>query len=822
MKLIQLNVQAFGTLKNRQFIFPAGLTVFYGENEQGKTTLLACLKAMFYGLSGRSRSPLENERLRSQPWDGTRPSASLVFEHAGVRYRLQRAFGKTRTQDETVLMNDISGVRIDLPVQQEIGPFLFQVSAEEFAQTVFIGQMNSVIDHPAPTIMTKLANLTSSYNETLSFQAIDSRLQKAQARLRAERGKGGLIPELEQQIENLVLIRETSLETENRRQLLNHQLQELGRQKENLQLQLAVLSGQQAAQQIARKTSRLALLASRHQEILDLRQSELEKSRHLERHGLDEAILSAWQQSFNGLMQESQRLRQQIEDWQDLAKADLAGQAAHHWRVLADCQQKIQTLTEHVQAIEQEQEKQAPRRNIWSVLLWQTMMAGLLMATGLVLGAWVHPLYHALAGVAVVAWTFTVIRRSQKDRAQQTSPVAAGRRKVQETGSLSQVLQAQLEQTRREATSAQTAAEAAQAALEDWHAATKEDTRLPRDLIQQTDVLLDRWQHLQQSIAQAIPRPDTDRATDWPAVIQDQDLPATAREALLALDPAALQQGLDQLTALLAEVSQIRALKHQAEAAMQQELDGLSWEQYRSLQQKDLDSLRQKILHPDETIPIEDPEKLDLHRGDTASRLAALEREYAATESALLHSPRPPKLVADCDRELKEIKTRLMDASGYYESLVIARSWIQKAYDELQATFGPRLNQTAARILGQITRSRYDSLKIDQSFAIQVAAPEDENFHDWRFFSGGTIDQVYLALRLAIAGILQGGSEPLPLLLDDALVQYDDGRATAALDYLARQCQETGVQVLLMTSQARIKEIAGQISPAISIMDLKT
>jgi len=822
MKLIQLNVQAFGTLKNRQFIFPAGLTVFYGENEQGKTTLLACLKAMFYGLSGRSRSPLENERLRSQPWDGTRPSASLVFEHAGVRYRLQRAFGKTRTQDETVLMNDISGVRIDLPVQQEIGPFLFQVSAEEFAQTVFIGQMNSVIDHPAPTIMTKLANLTSSYNETLSFQAIDSRLQKAQARLRAERGKGGLIPELEQQIENLVLIRETSLETENRRQLLNHQLQELGRQKENLQLQLAVLSGQQAAQQIARKTSRLALLASRHQEILDLRQSELEKSRHLERHGLDEAILSAWQQSFNGLMQESQRLRQQIEDWQDLAKADLAGQAAHHWRVLADCQQKIQTLTEHVQAIEQEQEKQAPRRNIWSVLLWQTMMAGLLMATGLVLGAWVHPLYHALAGVAVVAWTFTVIRRSQKDRAQQTSPVAAGRRKVQETGSLSQVLQAQLEQTRREATSAQTAAEAAQAALEDWHAATKEDTRLPRDLIQQTDVLLDRWQHLQQSIAQAIPRPDTDRATDWPAAIQDQDLPATAREALLALDPAALQQGLDQLTALLAEVSQIRALKHQAEAAMQQELDGLSWEQYRSLQLKDLDSLRQKILHPDEAIPIEDPEKLDLHRGDTASRLAALDREYAATESALLHSPRPPKLVADCDRELKEIKTRLMDASGYYESLVIARSWIQKAYDELQATFGPRLNQTAARILGQITRSRYDSLKIDQSFAIQVAAPEDENFHDWRFFSGGTIDQVYLALRLAIAGILQGGSEPLPLLLDDALVQYDDGRATAALDYLARQCQETGAQVLLMTSQARIKEIAGQISPAISIMDLKT
>lgn len=820
MKLIQLNVQAFGTLKNRQFLFPAGLTVFYGENEQGKTTLLACLKAMFYGLSGRSRSPLENERLRSQPWDGTRPSASLVFEQAGVRYRLQRAFGKTKSQDETILMNDISGTRIDLPVQQEIGPFLFQVSAEEFTQTVFISQMNSVIDHPAPPILTKLANLTSSYNETLSFQAIDSRLQKAQARLRAERGKGGLIPELEQQIENLVLIRETSLETENKRQLLNHQLQELGRQRENLQLQLAALSGQQAAQQIARKISRLELLAARHQEILALHQSEMEKSRHLERHGLDEAILSAWQQTFNELLQESQRIQQQIEDWQDLAKADLAGQAAHHWRVLADCQQQIQALTGQIQSIGQEQEKQGPRSQARSVPFWLTGLTAFLIATGLVLGAWIDPMYATLAGVAALIWIFTFFRRRHEYHVLSSQTETLNRQISQGMDNPISSLQAQLEQTRREATAAQTAAEAAQAALEDWSAASREDTRLPRGLIQQTDVLLDRWQHLQQSITQAIPRPDTDREADWPAAIQEQDLPATAREALLALDPAALQQGLDQLAALLAEVSQIRALRHQAEAALHQELDGLSWEQYRSIQQKDLIVLRQKILHPDETVPIEDPEKLELHRGEAASRLAVVERELAATESALLHSPRPPKLVADCDRELSEIKTRLMDARSHYESLVIARSWMQKAYDELQATFGPRLNQEAARILEHLTRSRYDSLKIDPSFAIQVATPEDENFHDWRFFSGGTIDQVYLALRLAIAGILQGGSEPLPLLLDDALVQYDDGRATAALDYLARQCQETGAQVLLMTSQARIKAIAGQISPAIAIIDL--
>lgn len=821
MKLIQLNVQAFGRFKNRQFHFPAGLTVFYGENEQGKSTLLACLKAMFYGLSGRSRSPLENERLRCQPWDGTRPSASLVFEHAGVRYRLQRAFGKTRAQDETVLMHDISGARIDLPGQQEIGPFLFRVSAEEFAQTVFIGQMNSVIDHPAPSILAKLANLSSSFNETLSFQAIDSRLQKAQAKLRAERGKGGLIPDLEQYLENLVLARESALATENKRQLLSHQLQELSRQKEHLQQQLSDLSGQLTVQQIAHKTMRLDLLASRHQQIQILRQSEADKSGHLEHHGLDEACLSAWQQTFNELMQERQRLCQQIDDWQDLAQAELAAQAAHHWRNLAAGQQKIQALTEQIQSIGQEQEQLVPGRISRSVPLWLTGMTVLLLAAGLLLGTWIHPLYHALTGVAVLVWVFTRFRRRQKDHGQHNPPAAAGHHQPQaaDADAMLQALQAQLAQARRAAAAAQTAAAQAQANLEAWTAVTQADTHLPGELIQQTDVLIDRWQHLQESISDAMPRPGPERETDLAAPRLDPDLPPTAREALRALDPASLQQGLDQLAALLAEVSQIRALRHQAEAAWQQELDGLSWEHYRSLQQRDLAVLQQKILPSDRSLATTDPEMLELHREEAANRLAAVERELAATESALLHTPRPPKLVADYDRELRELKERLEDASGYYESLAIARTWIQKAYDELQATFGPRLNREAARILEQFTRSRYDELKVDQSFAIQIAVPGDESFHDWRFFSGGTIDQVYLALRLALAGILQGGSEPLPLLLDDALVQYDDGRAMAALDYLLQHSRQTGAQVLLMSSQARIKEIAGQISPAITVVD---
>ena len=47
--------------------------------------------------------------------------------------------------------------------------------------------------------------------------------------------------------------------------------------------------------------------------------------------------------------------------------------------------------------------------------------------------------------------------------------------------------------------------------------------------------------------------------------------------------------------------------------------------------------------------------------------------------------------------------------------------------------------------------------------------------------SSGTMDQIYLALRLAVARLMQGKNDPLPLIFDDSFVQYDDERLRTAL-----------------------------------------
>ena len=68
----------------------------------------------------------------------------------------------------------------------------------------------------------------------------------------------------------------------------------------------------------------------------------------------------------------------------------------------------------------------------------------------------------------------------------------------------------------------------------------------------------------------------------------------------------------------------------------------------------------------------------------------------------------------------------------------------------------------------------------------------------WR--SDGTVDQVYLALRLAVAEEL---TPDAPLILDDALVRFDDKRLAAALEILSETAENK--QVILFTCQSREK-----------------
>ena len=97
-----------------------------------------------------------------------------------------------------------------------------------------------------------------------------------------------------------------------------------------------------------------------------------------------------------------------------------------------------------------------------------------------------------------------------------------------------------------------------------------------------------------------------------------------------------------------------------------------------------------------------------------------------------------------------------------------------------------------------MTGGRYQRLSMGEDFSLQAGTGDEETLHDALWRSDGTIDQLYLALRLAVAEELTPES---PLILDDALVRFDDTRMQAALAILEDMAKSR--QVILFTCQQR-------------------
>ena len=105
------------------------------------------------------------------------------------------------------------------------------------------------------------------------------------------------------------------------------------------------------------------------------------------------------------------------------------------------------------------------------------------------------------------------------------------------------------------------------------------------------------------------------------------------------------------------------------------------------------------------------------------------------------------------------------------------------------------------KLFSAITGGRYDRVLLSRDFSLSAEPAGDPVGRSVRLLSQGAADQLYLAVRLAICDMVLPADKRVPLILDDALVTFDDERLHAALDYLLEESQRR--QILLFTCQKR-------------------
>lgn len=144
-----------------------------------------------------------------------------------------------------------------------------------------------------------------------------------------------------------------------------------------------------------------------------------------------------------------------------------------------------------------------------------------------------------------------------------------------------------------------------------------------------------------------------------------------------------------------------------------------------------------------------------------------------------------------------------------YPPLRMAHTFLRAGLERFrQQQQGPLLAR-AGTLFGRLTEGRYDRLEVDEDedgSRYVVAHQADGASCRVDHLSEGTIDQLYLALRLAALEGEAEFTEPLPFIADDLLVNFDNQRALAAMHVLAEFSRTT--QVILFTHHDHIADIA--------------
>ena len=197
--------------------------------------------------------------------------------------------------------------------------------------------------------------------------------------------------------------------------------------------------------------------------------------------------------------------------------------------------------------------------------------------------------------------------------------------------------------------------------------------------------------------------------------------------------------------------------------------------------------------------------ELDFATGDTEAARLSRELQRKRSDAAALSakiSGLNGKLSAMGDpmvlsSTLSSMRERYETVQAEYEAITLAEEILREADGEIQSRFSPELSKLAAKYMSEMTGGRYEDVLVGQDFSAKARTRDDSVARDAEYLSAGTMDLMYLAVRLAVCELALPAGEPCPLIIDDALVNLDNSRYEQAMALLKKIALKR--QVILFT-----------------------
>ena len=771
MKINRIYIAAFGGLKNKTIDFKDGFSVIYGENENGKTTIMTFIKMMFYGSERGSSSIAKNPRKKYAPWSGERSAGSIDFEHGGRSYRLEREFGNTNSSDKITLTDMSDGTRESL--SGNVGERFFGLSAAAFERSVFVGQFGKAESDSAAEseINSKLSNMVTTGDESVSFAAVSDRLQKARFALLSKSGRAGdcdkskkRLAELESELERAEDIYEKHAEYRKNADIINASIEKDAERA-------AYLKAKIDSEQDIRNAEKLKELLETKDE-LERAKEELRLSNggviddlYVGKVKMCLAKLDTAAEKLKDKTDEVQRLSVGIADAEDKGGREkiesLEKEIADLDKKKTDTENNISENKKAAEALRATESDVRGKKSGINVAF--ITAAGFALLAALLLFAFKMQSVALIpaAGAAVSALLSFILRPADK-------------RALEDYESRLKAFEAEAERLNAD----------------------------KADVLQQLSLLSARLEAVSTSLGMGA------------AALENQKKLLTESErAKNELETAfkTAEKTLLELYGSYKPAQSTDEIRHELDT-LAEKADGLKQiKQKLTYLAKDLgnisyDEAREKLAALPETADSTDfdgikaeYESLSEKLSDNRSMLARAEAEDGIS---IKNAPDPERLKA----EIKELTDKISCQEGFCRAADTALEALQDSFAELRGSYGSALEKRAGKIFSRLTRGAYGSVLITKAFDMSVEENGRFGSREAEYLSSGAADQAYLSLRLALSSMIFETSGALPIFLDDSLAQYDDRRAEAAAGFLKEYSADG--QVIMFTCHGAVRDAA--------------
>ena len=791
MKIIEINIQYFGKLKDFTVRPTDGVNIIYGENESGKSTVMAFVKAIFYGLgSGEKRRQYE-------PWDGGQPGGSILFENEGKTFLLSRTFGSTKAGDKISLFNQSLGESVSIPAGQEPGAFILGINIKTFVNTVFIGQAGTTVEGENHEIIAKLTNLTSAGDEHISKGEVEKRLKNGAAAIDSKKNTA-ILPELRKQKHELLEARmemQTALKEADE---LRDQIASAYRHRNTLTKERKFLSDTAERLAMQDELKEIDRITEQRGKLLELeaKYGELDAWFHdNSAEGMDEFLdkskqLLEEEKNHEILMEEKKKQLDELKkesDNFDSSKLSMITYIKKYAKEIASAFERYDSLINEKNEIEialenQDNEKPESKDNLIAIAICAVIVVALV-----ILGLAFHWIFYVICIVAVICMLAYWLVYRKNVEMDDISDDRIGLDNVNEDlRALNSEMRPILENFQVKS-------------MEQFDREYKEIERVQKQYL----AFKKRKKELQKEI---------DTLDD-----ELEDTRDKLRENLAVYHET---DSNEEAHALISRLSQMKQDYEKQAVELSAARDTYNF----MLKERDFDTLEERGRQLRGDINLEVPEsfteeKVNNKLAENEKKLEAINAQIIQQETELSLKPYSPQELDAKTDEIKAITKRIEHYEFELAAIEEAQSALTEAFQEMQLDFGPMINYRAGRVLSGFTDEKYSSVFVSEKLVPSVAESGSSQPRSCDVLSAGTYDQIYLSLRLALSGVM--ADEKLPVLLDDSFAQFDDKRMRDALSFIKEDnaLGEMG-QIIIFTCHRRMLRAAQKLDMTDSVFSM--